>query len=478
LSQTPTQVCPQCQARVEAGQRFCPNCGNSLPQQVDPTVIESSYQGPSPSNPNYGTNPTPYGGPPSNPNYGTNPTPYGAPPSNPNFNYGSSPNYAPTPSPYGGPPSNPNNNYVANPYPNPTPNSNPGGYAHTQYAPQGPNPVPMPPNGPQIPYYNGPQSPQKKSGLSPIVIGIIALLVIVVLGGGIFALSQSHPGTNNGPGGNGGGNGGDNGQSFSKSQPIDLTITYASDQLTFTSLQQDKKFADDSFTSYGSHPNYVRLNFKEQQTAKNGSYFIYDEAFSLLLPDKSVVKAQNAHNTTGPDQSVVRDNWVDFPTDKMVDLSKLTLRLGTADEAQMEFPLKSGAGVTQFQPITLNPNTQFKYADMGWTLKTVTQSYYYNGKQAKTGQVYLTVELTADNNTTNEVYLTPSGFLRLKAGTSTLSPDDSLTLENYNVIQPNTTNIQGSATFLVTPTSDNKYTLDFQAGQNINEQTVDFTVSK
>ena len=130
--------------------------------------------------------------------------------------------------------------------------------------------------------------------------------------------------------GSGGGNSA-NGNYGSSQSLSNLSIVYASDQISFTSIQQASSFSDDDLSGFNEHPNYVRVSFKEQQTSNNSSDFGYDESFRLVLPDHSVIAAQKASTYTGPQQAEVRTNWVDFPTSAKVDLSSLTLRLGAQD---------------------------------------------------------------------------------------------------------------------------------------------------
>jgi hypothetical protein len=332
-----------------------------------------------------------------------------------------------------------------------------------------------------VPATPPPPPVKKRSPLLLIVVGAIAL--VVILGGaGTFALisAASHATSNhiNSSGytiGGSSGGSGSSGGTFSSSQQVNVTTIYASDQITFTSIQQAKKFSDDEFTSYGDHPNYVRVNFKEQQLSKQSSYFSYTTAFHLILADKSVLSSEKAQQYTGPDQAVVRTNWVDFGASTAVDLSQLTMRLGGQEDAQMDIPLKTGADVSKYQPKTSTINKQFNYAAMNWTLKDATQSLYFNGTQAKTGQVYVTATLIANNPGSNELFL--DNFVRLKAGGSTIAPDYGSDTSNFDVIKPATTNNKGSVTFLTAPA--NSYTLSFLASSDnsFGAQSVDFQIS-
>jgi hypothetical protein len=333
----------------------------------------------------------------------------------------------------------------------------PASYAPTPGYSQAPN---------YAPAYNYGQPVKNKPPIWLFITIGVAVLVIV-FGGVMLALVHAVSG------GSGGGGSSANGN-YSTSQSLsNLSIVYASDQMTFTSIQQASSFSDDDLTSFNEHPNYVRVNFKEQQTSGNSSYFGYTESFRLVLPDHSIVAAQKASTYTGPQQAEVRTNWVDFPTSAKVDLSSLTLRLGAQDEAQMDVPLKSGADLSKYQSKVVKPNTQFQYAKLNWTIQGATQSLYYNGKQAKTGQVYITVNLRADNNSTYEVWLFGS-FVHLNANGNSIAADLESNTNAFDDMQPGTTNHQGSVTFLAQPTSDGKYVLDFLPDKNGDwtEQTV------
>jgi hypothetical protein len=417
LSQ-PYLQCSQCHTALAPGIRFCPGCGAATPDPITRTSAASFYPSANNYPPTELAGPSNFPPPPAFPSFTTSPPP---PPISYDP-YSASPNHPQTQPTYGG--------------------------------------------------FQGyrPPAPQKKSSTPFIVVGVIVVLLVALIGSA-YAFSKvpgtltSHNGNNQG----GNQNGGDN---VASSQQLNLSTIYASDQITFTSIQQAATFDDDVFTTFKDHSNFVRINFKEQQLAKHTSFFSYRESFHLILPDKSVLSPAKAQATIAPDQEVVRTNWVDFGTDGKIDLSQLILRVGTSDENQMDVPLKTGADLTKYQPKTTTLNTSFQYALIPWKLTSATQSLYFDGKQAKTGQIYITVSLIANNTSQNSLYL--YNFLRLQSGDSVTSPDYGSNLDNFDSVKANTTNIQGSATFLATPSS--KYTLILRASsdQTFNEQKVNF----
>jgi flagellar basal body-associated protein FliL len=316
---------------------------------------------------------------------------------------------------------------------------------------------------------------KKKSPVLYIVIGIV-VAVLVVCGGGTWAISKAlNPGSTPGSGG-GSGNSSSGGGQFASQQKIDLSVVYSSVQFNFTSLQQASKFSDDSMSglSYNSNKNYVRVNFQEKQTAQKSSYFSYRSAFLLILPDKTTASAIQAQEYSGPEGGVVRTNWVDFELSKQIDLSKLSLRLGTSDEAQMTVDLKTGADVSKYKPQQATFNKSFQYAGMSWTLKDATQIYYNNGKQAKNGKVFVLVDLTANNPDSNGTVYLYSGFIRLKSGDTVTAPNYDSNLDDFDIVESGTSNVQGTAVFETPPASS--YTLDFTSGKNISPASVDFSV--
>ncbi|HEX3643070.1 MAG TPA: hypothetical protein VHV10_17430 [Ktedonobacteraceae bacterium] len=458
MLQTP-QVCTQCGTRIEPGLRLCSSCGAIAPQQVAPTVAAAFPQ----SNP-------PYSASSSSPNNLPYPVSSSGPEQTtfPNPPYAGSPGVART--------------EFANPPSSPSSPSYPGyNSASTPVPPPPPTATPANPYS-SIPYYP-PSTPAKKRSL-PLPIIIVVLLVVI--GGGTAGIYSLTKGTNSNRQGLSNGNSNSsngsssngNSSNVAPSRPLNLTVTYSGDQITFTEIKQASKFPDDQETTYSfnENKNWVRLTFSEKQDPSGNSYFSYRSAFNLILPDKSIVKATNAQQYSGPDQGVQRQNWADFGTNSAVDLSKLTMRLGASDEAQMDFPLKDGTDLSQYQPKQTKLSTQFLYAGMNWTLNAVTKSLYYTGKQAKTGQVFLAFDLSADNNQSSSVLLLSDSF-RLKAGSSVLAPEYSSTLDQFGYIREYTSGLKGVAVFLVTPTPDGKYSLDFQPGRHIEEKTVDVQVS-
>jgi flagellar basal body-associated protein FliL len=162
--------CRSCGTTLPAGAGFCTNCGTPAPYNVpspgapgaqpagspryEPTVLASPSYDPTqvaPQSGQPGIPPTAYGTPP--------PDSYGAPP--------------PPPNPYGTPP--------PNTYGAPAPSSTPYGYG----APYAPPPGSfIPPN----------QPPRRKGPGAGLIIGIVAVVLLLVIGG-VFALRAAQNST-------------------------------------------------------------------------------------------------------------------------------------------------------------------------------------------------------------------------------------------------------------------------------------------
>jgi hypothetical protein len=471
MSQTPRE-CPNCHAQSLPGQTFCSNCGTALPTtdaSIAPTAAASNPSQPAVEY--HGYEPTVAADPISGPQERSTgfPTPPPPPPiTNPPYTSGANYNSA-------------YNNYQASP--NVTPRDP---YVNGQ-----PNNIPYPNQYQGVGTYAPPAKPAKKTSVW-VYIGVgLAVLLVLCVGAGIFGIiranqlalksnSTTSGGSNKTSGGSSTtGNGNTSATSVNISN---LSFVYASDQITVTSIQQASKFSDDNLTTYGQSPNYVRVSFKEQQIAKgdySNSIFLYTEAFHMLYAGGSVIAAENSQEDLGPNQGVVRTNWVDFPASAKVDLNSLTMRVGSSNEQQMDIPLQNNANVSKYQPKTVTLNTKFSYASMNWTLVSATQSLSMGGDQAKSGKVYITVNLKVTNNSSQEFFGTD--FTRLKSDGNVTSPDDGNSeTTNLDDIQPGTSNAQGSFVFLSPPSSSGKYTLTFAAStdssSNISQQDVTFQI--
>ena len=438
MAQMPPRFCPQCGTSVPAGQRFCSNCGVTMDADFGkPTAASSSDLRHS----QYPDIPTqlPAGGMPMQ---------GGAVPPPPPAQSFTPPAAQP-----------PYSNYSTEPAQNSYAQSNP---AYGQ-----PAPAVQP-----VPVYAKPQKDSSKGVLGQIGCGVlvIILLVLAVCGAsGYFAyrwvsgLAISTPVTSTNTGtGNGTGNGAPANSITPTIAPASLqmnaTVTYSSVVITLGNVQEASSFTDDA---NANSPVLLRVNITEHNPTANGVSLFYSDNFRLLLPDGTSVVPTSEQNGGGVDQAVNRPNWIDFPLTSKMDISKLILQIGAPTEAQMRIPLTANADVSKYQDKTISPNGSFQYAGLNWTLTKVTSSLSADGKQATTGNRYITVTLKANNPTSSDFNLFPDTYTRLSAG-SLVSPPANNT---FNTIAAGTTGSIGTITFLE-PQNSSSFTLTMLAQPN------------
>ena len=438
MAQSSQAFCPQCGTPVPPGQRFCSNCGASTdPGFSKPTAMASGEYVPQ---------------------IPQQPTQYSAPPPPPASSY--SQPAQPTPAP-------------------------PTYYAPQQgqgFPPQqGQNFAPQQSYQPApVPDYAKPQKDSSRSVLGQMGCGILIVILIIVgiCGGASFfayrfltsaASSASTSTTNSTTTGNSNGNGTPQSVPATTTQ-MNAAVTYASVDVTIVNVQKASSFTDD--TGLSNAPIVIRLNIKEHNPTTNSVYLFYGDNFHLILPDGSSVAAGSEQTGGGIGQAVTRNNWVDFPLTADVDVSKLTLRIGGANEAQMDVPLTTSPDVSKYQLKTITPNAAFNYAGLNWTLTTVTSGLSADGKQATTGMRYIVVTLKADNHTQNSFYLFAGDNARLQAGSTTSPP----TSNTFNSIAAGTTGTTGTITFLM-PQSATSFTLILLAQSGTNPPTTQVTTN-
>lgn len=205
------------------------------------------------------------------------------------------------------------------------------------------------------------------------------------------------------------------------------TFTYENIDIAIESVDQQKKFDDDNSTSSAV---VLRLVTKESSKTDSSVYIPYSDAFHLVLPNGNKVPASQEKTTSYVDQEVIRDNWVDFPLESKQNLDKLILRVGKADEHQMDIPLTKNPDLSKYQPNFITPNSKLQYGVVDWTVTKVTASLSANGKQADAGKRYVAVELLAENSGSNDFYPNPDSYFRLKSQDVSQIPAHS-TLPGY-----------------------------------------------
>lgn len=387
MTQNASRTCPRCGNEVPAGQRFCSSCGLSMSDEVNrPTALSGE-----------------------------------------------------TPSDVADMATR-----EATPMPPPPPSVD--GPQYTRYQPDGslysqqtPPPPPMNPgqmpSQPPIASYATPQKGNSGKVWRGIGCGVgVAVLILLVICGsiGYFVYNGARATLSNvsktataQPIYSSGGGSNDVTPTLGPTTKtaVGSTITYASDNLTITDVQQAQSFADDNRSSQAT--GIARLNLKEQNTASRNANFLYSDIARLLLPDGSTVEPLNEQQSISPDASVSRANWLDFPVPKTVKPSQLTLVLGANEDAQMSMPLTGSADLSKYKPKTASPNKTFQHEGLNWTMTAATTSWSSKATQAKKGMVYITIDFKIDNPSQKDVVEYWNSYLRLKVGDAVSSPDSN-----------------------------------------------------
>lgn len=500
MAQNPPRLCPNCGTPAEANQRFCAECGTTLSMVSNqPTALASGEQSAIPvQGAQYATQPEAGNG--ASGNTVTAPTQL----------VGTS-GQAPAPYPASTVPSSGSQFYAQTTEagliaPPPPPDSlvaplyQPSYQAPEQVSSPAQQPTPAPGTYVVPDYARAPR--RSRAGL---IVSLVLLLVLVLGGVAAYALffhksngnnqgNQGSPSThNNTPVTNGNtpvstvtpttgtsdtstpGSGSTTpttSASGATTEQVNLAFTYAGIDITVTTVQYAQSYPDDTGITSGG----VRVSLNEKNATSANPGYYYPDLARLILADGSAIAPSQTLHSSNPQAQTTATNWLDFPvTSQPADLSQLTLQLGTAQQNQMQIPLKAGADLSKYQPKTVTPGTKFQYAGLNWTLKSATESLSIAGNQATSGNVYVTVTLAVFNPTANDYSGYYADIARLSTGSATSSPTGAST---FPTSVPSQTNATGTIVFLV-PQGNTAYTLVMLAVQSsppIQQTTVPFTI--
>lgn len=234
---------------------------------------------------------------------------------------------------------------------------------------------------------------------------------------------------------------------------INSTVTYAGVDITVVNAQQAQSFLDDPATS---NDGMVRLNLQAQNKTSMQVNWSYYTIVQLLLPGKSSVRPSYVKGPTSIAAGTTQSNIVDFAVPTTDKISQLTLRLGAANQAQMDIPLTGSADLSKYAPKTTRLNGQMLYFGLNWTLTSATTSLSAGGQQASKGMRYLTLTLQVENTLSQEAITgSPYDYMRLQSGRATISPIDSTLPASFAAGESGKT---GTVTFLV-PQNSTAFTL-------------------
>ena len=286
------------------------------------------------------------------------------------------------------------------------------------------------------------------------MLALLALLILV--GAGLFvaarAFGASIPGF-------------EPAQSAITTTTLSTTFSYAGVTITLVNALQAQNFLDDPNTR---SDGMLRLNLRATNSTGSRVNWRYEDIAQLVLPGNSIVKPTYVKGVVDLAAGKTQSSIVDFAVPTGDDLAKLTLRIGTANEAQLDIPLKAQADLSSFLPRKTTLNGQAMYFGLNWTLQSATTSLSIPGAQATRGTRYITLTLSV-NNTLSQMAITgsPYDFARLKSGNTTAIPvDSSLPLS----FKAGASGVTGTVSFLVPQKSTAFTLLLLPQGQNSNDQ--------
>jgi hypothetical protein len=330
-----------------------------------------------------------------------------------------------------------------------------------QTGPQAPSPPPAVTREDQQAGWRTSSAPKRSSGRGGLVLALLALLILV--GAGLFVAARAFGASIPGFGPT---------QSSITTTSLSTIFSYAGVTITLANAQQAQNFLDDSNTR---NDGMLRLNLRATNSTGIRVNWRYEDIAQLVLPGNTIVKPTYVKGVVDLTVGKTQGSIVDFAVPSGVDLAKLILRIGAANEAQLDIPLKAQADLSSYLPRTTSLNGQAVYFGLNWTLQSATTSLSIPGEQATKGTRYMTLTLSV-NNMLSQMAITgsPYDFARLKSGQTTAVPVDSTLPLSF---QAGASGVTGTVSFLV-PQKSTAFTLLFlPLGQNSNDQaTVSFQI--
>lgn len=255
--------------------------------------------------------------------------------------------------------------------------------------------------------------------------------------------------------------------------PLSLSFPYAGVNITLVNAQRAQNFLDDPNTR---SDGMLRLNLRATNSTTVRVAWRYEDIAQLVLPGNSIVKPTYVKGEVDLPAGKTQSSVVDFAVPASTALSKLTLRIGAAGEAQLAIPLKAQADLSSLLPRKTALTGQAAYFGLNWTLQSATTSLSIPGAQASQGARYVTLALSVDN-TLSQTAITgsPYQYARLQVGNTQVAPVDSTLPVSF---QAGANGVTGTLTFLV-PQKSTSFTLLFlpQAQDSNDSATLPFQLS-
>jgi hypothetical protein len=214
------------------------------------------------------------------------------------------------------------------------------------------------------------------------------------------------------------------------------TGTYANLSFTILNAQYASSFPNDTIQT---GPALVRVNVSVTNKSTDQISVIYYDIARLLVPGSKPIAPTNVNLSSGPKPGAGEVGWIDFPVTKGVQLSTLSLQLGSValHETLLTIPFRGSfdpnhfAGETSPQTLTIWYN--FSGTTLVYHLTSVNVLYSYRGTQAKVGQQFYVLNFTVDNN--NAVKVSPGfgfDYIRLIINGYNTPPIDNTLPHGFN----------------------------------------------
>ena len=296
--------------------------------------------------------------------------------------------------------------------------------------------------------------------------GCIALLIVILLLVGVAAylfagaLGANLPGFGRG-------------QAAVTTTPLHITLPYKGADVTIVDARQAANFADDPGSA---SDGMVRLDLRESNATSVPIAWSYNDVARLILPGRRIVRPTYAPGAVSLAPGKTQSSIVDFAVPGGASISSLTLRLGSANEAQEDIRLSGKANPAVYMPVTASVNGSLLYFGLNYTLKSATTSLFLPGQQARQGMRYVSLTVSVDNTLSQEAIPgSPFEYARLQYARTSASPVDTSLPVSFNA---GAAGVTGTITFLV-PQKTTAFTLVFvpQSHDSGDQASVSLTLT-
>ncbi len=250
-----------------------------------------------------------------------------------------------------------------------------------------------------------PPSRKRKIGRNGIILLLIALFLVIIAAGYsiLQALGFGRPT-----------------QAPVSRTSINTTVTYASVDMTVLNVQQAQNFLDDPNSA---SDGMTRVQIQARNTFKQPITLSYSTIAHLLQSNGKEVAAVYASSRAPIAAGATQTSSIDFALPLTIKPDQLSLRLGAANEEQLDIPLNGRADENKYAPKTIKIAKNLTYLSINWTLIDATSQLSFNGQQASQGTRYVTVRLSIDNPLMQSIILgSPYVYMHLKTDTEDRAP--------------------------------------------------------